>query len=752
MRTRTSGATIHAVRFTRWVGGAVALVCGITLLVGVAAAGAALPDSRGYEMVSPDEKGASDVTPIEFFAADRPVAAESGELAGFTSRAAFADPQGGAAINQYLSTRGPGGWTSRNITPRQNTAGTLASSNGLAWSADLLHWEFASAPNPPLVLGAPADTLNLYLRDNGSDSLSLLTVGAPDTLGPFFQIADRAGASNDFSHVAIKGLIPLTGDSPPGLSSYLYEWQAGALRYVGVLPGGTISATDAVDIAGPAPTHSVSDDGSRIFFYTPSDGPARQLYVRENGGLAGASTVQLSAPAAGAPADPTALATFQIASTNGSVAFFTSHQRLTSDATSGPGPSDTDLYRFDVAGGTLSDITSDGTDANGAQVGGVLGASDDGSRVYFVARGNLATGATVGDNNVYLWHDDGSAHGTIRFVTKLADTDSELWRPDAETHFVRTSGDGQHIAFPSSLSLTGFPNAGHLEIYLYDAVADQLVCASCSPTGDTPAGDASFTTNFGNILGTEWMGRNLSADGSRLFFQTPEALVPQDTNGRQDVYEWEGGAARLISSGGGDSDAVFQDAGLSGDDVFFTTAQQLVRSDADHLVDLYDARVDGGFPDDSPPPPCSGDACKPPLSAPPPGGTPGSATFFGPGNEPAGDDGSASSRRGARLRVASISAAQRRAFARTGRLGLKLTVAGPGTVSGKLLAKLGKRFKTVDSASKHAGKAGTVRLTLHLSSAARDALSARGRLALRIRVRFGSTTRQANLILKEGRR
>jgi hypothetical protein len=127
----------------------------------------------------------------------------------------------------------------------------------------------------------------------------------------------------------------------------------------------------------------------------------------------------------------------------------------------------------------------------------------------------------------------------------------------------------------------------------------------------------------------------LAEDGQRLFFDSYDALTPRDTNGREDVYEWEapgegscseasptyspqnGGCIDLISSGNSSRDSEFLDASPSGADAFFTTNSSLVPQDYG-LVDAYDARVNGGLP--SPPVPpngCEGEACQHP--APPPG-------------------------------------------------------------------------------------------------------------------------------------
>ena len=69
----------------------------------------------------------------------------------------------------------------------------------------------------------------------------------------------------------------------------------------------------------------------------------------------------------------------------------------------------------------------------------------------------------------------------------------------------------------------------------------------------------------------------------------------------------------------------------SGKDIFFTTAQSLLSYDPG-LVDVYDARVEGGLPEPAPPAPgCEGEACQGPIQA-PNDPTPASSSFEGPGN------------------------------------------------------------------------------------------------------------------------
>ena len=133
-----------------------------------------------------------------------------------------------------------------------------------------------------------------------------------------------------------------------------------------------------------------------------------------------------------------------------------------------------------------------------------------------------------------------------------------------------------------------------------------------------------------------------SGDGVQVFFMTDQPLVAQDSNRRDDVYEWEsrglggcavaGGCVAPLSSVTSPEPATLIDASEFGNDVFFTQRASLVPSAVDEDVKLYDARVDGGFPESSLA--CSGTGCQgvPPSS--PRYATPASATFSGIGNFP----------------------------------------------------------------------------------------------------------------------
>jgi hypothetical protein len=138
-----------------------------------------------------------------------------------------------------------------------------------------------------------------------------------------------------------------------------------------------------------------------------------------------------------------------------------------------------------------------------------------------------------------------------------------------------------------------------------------------------------------NTSHTSHLSRPLSSDGRWAFFNSPDALVPGDVNGRVDAYEYdfETGRVGLLSSGRASSDSYFLDASASGRDVFFVTRERLVGWDVDASYDLYDARVGGGFPEPViPPAACQGDACKTGAAVPVAPGAVASSGFDGKGD------------------------------------------------------------------------------------------------------------------------
>jgi hypothetical protein len=180
---------------------------------------------------------------------------------------------------------------------------------------------------------------------------------------------------------------------------------------------------------------------------------------------------------------------------------------------------------------------------------------------------------------------------------------------------------------------------GWQALYVYDEGSEKVTCVSCPPNGTPMTANVEVTprlpvTGSIAILGTEFFVRYMSSDGRYVFFSSKDALVPRDANGRPDVYEYEvdTGQVKLISSGTDETGSWFEDASADGSDVFFLTPQQLTGWDTDKLIDLYDARVNGGFPEPpAPPVPCEGNACQGIPSAVPSFNT--ASGFTGLGNQ-----------------------------------------------------------------------------------------------------------------------
>jgi hypothetical protein len=623
------------------------------------------PPGRGYERVSPLDKNGADVE-----LAPPARAAADGSAVAYTSFGGFAEGTSRTYLNQYRSARGMAGWTTANVTPPADpfpqaafpglpeaVSGDASQTVASSWGSD--------------AFGRP-QMINLWRYRAFDDAFDLLSQPSipfsPDPI-PASGGNHFAGASASFDHVVFTSSRRLTDDSPagePGFGPpYIYDWFDGQLHAVSAGAGAVLGYDSPARVANHAGDYAVSRDGTRIFFSTPAnlEDPQRKLFLREDhpDDANPPTTTRIDVSERTVPAVQEEASLFQLASADGSKAFFISPEQLTDDSTAtesgGPGQvvsidrcgfARCDLYRWNAdapAGQRLTDLTTG--DATGATVIAAVAAADDGSRVYFVAYGDLASGASPGEANLYLWQQNGGIHHVATLddspptgLNFAADTSvwSFLLQPsgtnDPLYRDARVSSDGRYLLFRSRARATTYDTADTYQIYLYDAQAAQLSCVSCNPrsamsTADSylrrVAPDPSFRV-------PPYLPRNLSVDGSSVFFDSAEALVPQDVNQRIDVYEWSAGTLQLLSSGRSANDSSFVDASTDGHDVFFTTRQQLVGADTDALIDLYDARVGGGFPELEVPRGCTGDACQGPASSPPVLNRPGTSPILGQGN------------------------------------------------------------------------------------------------------------------------
>ena len=601
--------------------------------------GQMLADGRGWELVTPIEKNGGQIqAPGEIDGGGVLQVAPDGEAVTYSSSASFgAGAQGAPAASQYISRRTPTGWLTENITTPMLSGSYGEHPNGVAYQlfsgylalGIVLNGEHCreqkstSCPvaNPPLAgSDAPPGYQDYYLRNDETGAVTaLLTQANSPSLtesDAWFNVA-LAGASHELSHVILSSCAKLTDEAsetpgPEGCESgaaNLYEWSAGQLRLVNVLPGKT-TGTPGAKLA--AQGGAVSEDGSRVYFTDQGN-----LYLREAG------TTYEPDEAQGGGGE------FQAAVADGSLAFFTKAGQL---------------YRYDAATHAATDLTPAGG------VVGVLGASEDGSTIYFQGVAGLEQ-----------WRE-----GATTQIAPGADAAQESdWPPTTGT--ARVSAEGTQLVFLSQARLTGYDNtpsepadcgqvtAGVFktepcqEVLLYEAGSRELVCVSCNPTGERPSGPSTIPGAIANgehsaalagqIVTDAYRPRVLSANGRRLFFNSGDALVLQDTDNAPDVYEWEvqgegscqkaGGCLSLLSGGRSQGGAVFADASADGSDAFFLTAGSLVPADPGSL-DIYDAREGGGFPEPVSEISCQADACQ---SLPPEPESPEPGTLRqGPGN------------------------------------------------------------------------------------------------------------------------
>ncbi len=587
---------------------------------------AALPDGRAWELVSPPDKRGVAIEPISHEGGLIEASSDGQGIAYIAAApAGEEEPAGNRAPEptQLISTRrSAGSWVTRNITtPNESAQGIKAESRReyQIFSSDLsLGVVF---PAEPLFGEAVSEAIYRWSScAEGSCYAPLAATSSPAGLKVM-------GATPDLAHAVVySSSAPLkSGASGAGL----YEWSAEAeeadhLMLVSILPNGE-HATGELGLGTlqlyEGPRNAISDDGSRLVWKagTPSAAHLYASKLNKQAAETKVETLQVDTPEAGVEPTAKPAPVFMTASVEGARVFFTDDQRLTKDA-SPESESTGDLYVFEPnkpAGERVTDISPDISSGESAAVqGGVIGASEDGAYVYFVANGVLAEGAQPGDCqwggprvaacNLYVVHDGDGAWEKPRLIARLSNEDGPDWGANAndrtEYSLVemtsRVSPSGRYLAFMSDRRLStqgrpgGYENTDEKsgepdeEVYLYDALSGHLVCASCDPSGAQPVGvhdiqeshegrgllvdrpgiwSSETEDSFDHWLAASlpgWTGlsnhealyqsRYLANDG-RLFFNSADSLVKQDVNGKEDVYEYEPGGVGSCGSGGAEN-------------------------------------------------------------------------------------------------------------------------------------------------------------------------------------------------------
>lgn len=537
-----------------------------------------------------------------------------------------------------------------------------------------------------------------------------------------------------------RGVFQSTNQLVPedmNFESDIYEWNPDGVRLVSTADGSSIAAggtppfEDSRQLMGQG---VVSADGSRIFFHhkgapldqdaEPGEAPPalQSVYMREGDELT------LVSPRSAANAGDNFR--FAAASADGELVFVESTRPR--DPTL---PEFThvgkDIYLYRVSTGKLELFASP---PGGAQL---LGISRDGSTVVYRTLGNFQVFVVRNGQTELLGTLAPSERGFIQ--NEPAETPFRLGSYRIDQRALRITPDGKALTFVSAGEFTGY-TGGVAQVYRW---SEDDGLQNISDVGETPpTEDASIGAYATAIAGNpreEFLaehrfktleGRVISDDGSRIFFETAEALVDRDVNGTTDVYEWHDGKVDLVSTGTGRSQALYHESSADGKTVFFATFDRLdPERDRNSNRDVYVARPEGGLPPLPAQPSCAGEACQPGRDAP---------TADNPGSRSAGDGNVLP---GPKLKA--LGRGKLRQLAKRGRATVAVVVSEPGRVTAQLKGRIKGRPATVARTSGKASAAGTVRLTLRLSKQARAQLRRTRTLRLTLEVRHSKSDQTA---------
>ena len=378
--------------------------------------------------------------------------------------------------------------------------------------------------------------------------------------------AEFAGVSVDGARVFFESAERLAASDSDG-SVDVYMREGGTTTQISQ---GSTNGNGAFD----ARFDATSDDGSRVFFHSDeqlTNGDAdtvRDVFMNQGGGTILISRgAQLSAP-------PTN-ASFAGSSADGSRVIFETGDRLEASDTD----ASTDVYARE--GDTTTQISQSAVNGNGAISALFVGASADASRVFFISVEKLAVGDTDASTDLYL-REGATTHHI-----------SEGGNDAFPVNFDGVSANGTRVLFDSVEKLAATDTDDSLDVYMRE--------------GATTTQVSQGMTNGNGAFGTSFSGA--SVDGSRVFFASSEKLAASDTDDSLDVYMREGGATTQISqgmvNGNGAFDASLVRASADGTRVVFQTSEALAASDTDAFRDLYTREAEvttqisqgnGGFP------------------------------------------------------------------------------------------------------------------------------------------------------------
>jgi hypothetical protein len=425
---------------------------------------------------------------------------------------------------------------------------------------------------------------NFYIREANGTMVKIGSLLPPSVVaGPpsneyegflYKTKTEYVDASADLSHVFFKielgheAGISWPGDATNGLSS-LYEYvgtDQTRPELVGVNNEGHQISTCSTwlgSLNSKDVYNAVSRDGAAVFFTAvekgvcgASEGPeVDELFARVDG----LETVPVSEPTTGAHGACEACNTsqphsaeFAGASQEGAKVFFLTSQELL------PGAKGMNLYEYDFEAPVSQRVSQVGAGSSGeAKVQGVARVSEDGSHVYFVARGRLGEGPrggaggsciaelssgekaqeeiaeeeeekaepvtteakcrpVVGAENMYVYQRDAAyPAGHVSFIATLCSeegvsgivasaqcpgsgSDESDWEA-SDQRLVQATPDGRFLVFQSVGDLTKGDTSHVAQIFEYDAVTGELVRVSREREGYSPKAGLNAEDNASEL-------------------------------------------------------------------------------------------------------------------------------------------------------------------------------------------------------------------------------------------------------------
>ncbi len=504
------------------VGLVLSSLLGVVGVLVVSASALALPEGRVYEMVSPPYKAGYGV-------GQGITVAPNGEGVVFSSQGVFAGADSPDLFLDYLSRRTVSGWVTTSVQPPsefraaanvEDFSSSLESVLAKAWLGPNTGAQGTSLQNEYLLHDVGLPSVGENWRVFGGITLER-TDHKP-------LASEERGASSDLCHIVIDTVEGALLPEAEGGEDQLYDVSSGCrgepwVRLVGLNNDGKLINANCTSLGGATEVYvatsrfgAISGDGEEIFF-TAKVNPTEetcskqhaQLFVR----LGGSRTIEVSRPL--------------------------DMSKPFAGCGDGGG-----------AGEVPGEVPCPGALAR--EPAEFVGASRDGSRVFFTTNAPLASTDTDAGKDLYMASigcpGGGECEASEKGVTSLVQVSRSLIGGEAAEvqNVVRVAPDGSRVYFVARGVLGDEPNGeGDLpekeadNFYVYDTVTGRVrFIGHCTVGASDSTGDGRF-----------------------LVFSTDAQLIRRgaqaDTDDAQDIYRYdaETGVLDRVSLGEAGRDA-----------------------------------------------------------------------------------------------------------------------------------------------------------------------------------------------------